>query len=210
MREELQTIYTERLMLPGDDPSVADFLSRYNEESWRHYHTLTHIEQMTHFLLEREEYIADMPTVLLATLGHDVVYDPKLGGGQNEEQSAALTLEAFADKQPAERMRKASAYILATVSHQWNGSDGDLGYFLDADMSILAAESEVFDAYDAAIGQEYSYVDPDLFRKKRGLFLAEWSDEAKVIFAVPEIRDELEHKAKANLARTLLIYETKL
>ncbi len=206
MREELQTIYTERLMLPSDDPSVADFLGRYEEEPWRHYHTLTHIEQMTHFLLMREGRIADIPTVLLATLGHDVVYDPTVGDGQNEEQSAMLTLETFAGKQPAERLRKASAYILATASHQWKGSDHDLGYFLDADMSILAAEPDVFDAYDVAIAQEYAHVDPELFRKGRAVFLAEWADEQKVIFAVPEIRAELEDQAKANLSRTLASY----
>lgn len=209
MREELQIIYTDRLMLPGDDPGVADFLRRYEEEPWRHYHTLAHIEQMTHFLLDRETSIADMPSVLLATLGHDVVYDPTVGDGHNEQLSAVLTLESFADKQPAERLRKASAYMLATISHQWNGSDRDLGYFLDADMSILAADPDVFDAYDEAIAQEYAHIEPDVFRKGRAVFLAEWAEDEKAIFAIPEIRDELEHKAKANLARTLLHYESK-
>lgn len=51
-----------------------DVFGRYNELH-RYYHTLTHIEDIYRQLTERQQ--ADNQALLLATIYHDVIYDPQ-------------------------------------------------------------------------------------------------------------------------------------
>ncbi len=186
---------------------AESLLDRYQTEPWRYYHTELHIAEMTSFLLDRTDRLSDQSSVLIATLGHDAIYIPQLGGGNNESLSAQLTVDLFKEDLPIEKLEKVSKYILATASHEWDGVDADMGYFLDADMSILAAEPAAFDEYDEKIRLEFSFVPTEVFCEKRGEFLRAWSSDDKIIFSMPDVRDELEDRAKENLARKLEEYK---
>src|SRR5690606_22910677 len=117
----------------------------------------------------------------LAALYHDAVHVP--GRGDNEARSAALAREAIARWLPDAGLDAGhvARLVLLTAKHG-TLAPADLGHdalaadrrnFLDCDMAILGAPPAVFDAYDAAIAEEYRGVVPGwLYRFRRRRFLA--------------------------------------
>lgn len=77
----------ERLARLGVDPVV---LNHYREPH-RFYHTLEHLDDVWQ-QLENRGY-SDNDVLLLATIFHDIIYDPR--SGTNEEDSARYFNETF-------------------------------------------------------------------------------------------------------------------
>jgi predicted metal-dependent HD superfamily phosphohydrolase len=144
--------------------------------------------------------------VFLALLYHDAVYEA--GRKDNEALSAELAQTAIARwlsdaNVDAERV---AALIRMTARHgHWAGEPltHDEALFLDCDMAILAAEPARFDAYDAAIAQEYRGKLPAwMFRHYRRRFLRGLL-AAPRIFVSDWFHDRCDAAARANLARCL-------
>jgi predicted metal-dependent HD superfamily phosphohydrolase len=144
--------------------------------------------------------------VFLAALFHDAVYVP--GRSDNEAQSAELAAQALDTFLPRQGLDLTliQDLILLTARH---GSlspadvDRDAALFLDCDLAILAADPQRFDAYDAAIAQEFRSVTPTfLYRFHRKRFL-------KRLLAAPRLflsdffHHRLDARARANLRRAL-------
>ena len=82
-------------------------------------------------------------------------------------------------------------------------ADADAALFLDCDMAILAAAPERFDAYDAAITQEYRGKLPAwMFRHYRRRFLRGLLDAPR-IFLSDYFHTRCDAAARANLRRCL-------
>lgn len=128
--------------------SVFDDLCRRYAEPSRFYHTRVHIENLlvvTHTLRALVPS-ADWPAVQFAVWFHDAVYDTRTG--DNEEQSARLSVGALAKLNVAETtIEKTARLILATKTHTVDDADAAGAVLLDADLAILGVDENEYDAY---------------------------------------------------------------
>lgn len=161
-----------RLGLP--DRVCATIVERYGEAQ-RHYHTLRHIDLMLGQLPTGHAFAREME---VATLFHDIVYDPTRP--DNEEQSLE-TFRAVADTIVVDA-ELVAAMILATKSHHFLPEDaaGDraINILLKADLSILwHPDPEVYAWYAAGVRQEYGFVPEEQFRAARMRILTGLRDD---------------------------------
>lgn len=155
----------------------------------RAYHNFGHVQA----LLQHHRDVAAGPgwrqprEVALAMLYHDAVYEA--GRGDNEARSAMMARAAIARWLPdagvdAERV---AALIELTARHgrlRGDELDADAALFLDADMAILGAPPDVFDAYDRGIAEEYPGKVPGLlFRLNRRRFLKGVLAQPRIFFS---------------------------
>lgn len=146
-------------------------------------------------------------------------------GGDDETTPRACTLFDFA-------VDWVGRYILSTKSHSatingenaddvdvFGNSRGMLNHltryfsrhmlaFLDADMAVLAKESEAYDAYAGLIRKEYIHVPRDVYCQKRAEVLESFlvdpmTGKTKFIFATDAMRTSYELKAKDNLQKEI-------
>lgn len=155
----------------------------------RAYHNFGHVQA----LLQHHRDVVAGPgwrqprEVALAMLYHDAVYEA--GRGDNEARSAMMARAAIARWLPdagvdAERV---VALIELTARHghvRGDELDADAALFLDADMAILGAPPDVFDAYDRGIAEEYRGKVPGfLFRLNRRRFLKGVLAQPRIFFS---------------------------
>lgn len=168
---------------------LDDLLRRYGEPH-RSYHNLFHIEWL--FSALEPHPIAEQAALELAVWFHDAVYDTTRD--TNEEESAELarrTLEPF-DPELAHRV---SDMVLATKTH--HSDDPATQLLLDADLSILGAESAVYQRYSRAIRQEYAWLPPEAYRAGRLRVLRSFLSRPRIY--VTQAFGGLEEAARANL-----------
>jgi len=135
-----------------------EVFERYNEPH-RFYHTLTHIEDIYRQLQERQ--LDGNETLQLATIYHDVIYDPK--SSTNEEDSARYFNETF--KGDDELKQEVSTIILDTKSHQ---STTELSaIFCELDLDILNRPLAQLMEYEQQIFKEFQFVDFGIYKAKR-------------------------------------------
>jgi predicted metal-dependent HD superfamily phosphohydrolase len=180
---------------PPADDIANDLIKRWSEPH-RHYHTLVHLE---HCLREIDALAFESkPIAELAAWFHDAVYVTQPGAA-NEKESADLARNALTSLgiDPT----RICAIVIATEKHASSGDrDGDL--FLDVDMCILGQDDATFDAYEAGVRAEWSWVPDPIFRQKRGEFL-EMLLARDVIFLTDVMRSRYEAKARANMERSI-------
>ena len=178
---------------PGADRLGRDLLERWREPH-RHYHTVEHLAAMLAIVGER-------PAVELAAWFHDAVYDPR--AGDNEEASAALAeRELGAAGAPPAQVAEIARLVRLTATHDPAPGDRGGALLCDADLAILAADPARYDAYAAAVRQEYAHVPEDAFRAGRAAVLRRLLDRDALYLTVPE-RARWEAAARANVAREL-------
>lgn len=167
-------------------------------ENGRFYHTLSHV----HHVLTTVETLepAPSPALQLAAWLHDVIYDPRRS--DNEAASAAFArrlLRRWA--QPQALVQRVSALILATKTHA-AGDDWETAVLLDADLAILGAEWETYQAYARAIRREYHFVSPEAYRSGRVAVLQRFLQRPH-IYQTPQFLAHRETAARANLRREI-------
>lgn len=181
---------------PAQGAAFADLVRRYSDPV-RHYHTLDHIRAVldTVALLSPD---ASLPLWLAAWL-HDAVYDPR--AADNEERSADLARSMLPSLNVAgEAIEETARLILLTRRHETDPADVSGQVLLDADLAILAAPGEQYDAYAAAIRREYAWVSDGDFRAGRRRILEAFLARPR-IYHTPAMRQQGEARARANLAR---------
>lgn len=169
----------------------------------RAYHSFAHVQEVL-------RHLATVPSwtrpneVFLAALFHDAVYVP--GRKDNEAKSADLAAEAIATFLPRAGLDVAYVRQLIDLTAKHGAvtpPDPDAAHFLDADMAILGSDPATFDAYDAAIAEEYRPVtNALLYRLGRRRFLSKLLDAPR-IFHSPHFHERLDAAARANLRRAL-------
>jgi predicted metal-dependent HD superfamily phosphohydrolase len=119
----------------------------------RHYHNLSHIEDCLDALARVENLsAADREILSEAIWWHDVVYDATRS--DNEELSAQLAeRHVRADLRP-----EVGRLIRLTKTHDVRPDDRLGAILISIDLSILGAEPARYDAYAAAIRQEFIHV----------------------------------------------------
>lgn len=198
------------LVLPTVDGSFLDEAMRERLASLyragdRHYHGISHIEDLLELADTHADLVADRQAMEAAIWFHDAILDTRRG--DNEARSAELAREWLKGRAPGERIEAAAAMVEATASHAIPPSAStarkqDIALFLDMDLSILGAPPERFDAYEAAVRREYAWVPEEAWRKGRSEVLRRFLDRP-AIYATDRFRRMLEDSARANIVRSL-------
>lgn len=189
--------------------SGADIVSRLWTEvetayngSGRFYHNLAHLENMIVELEPVRSGISHYPLLLLSVFYHDIVYSAT--STSNEEKSAELAVKRLRGLQLSENnILQVKEQILATKRHQLSVDD-DTNYLLDADLSVLGQEWNVYLQYTKQIRQEYA-IYPDLLYKPGRKKVLKHFLAFDVIFKTPYFIDKYEACARENLEKELMM-----
>ena len=169
-------------------------MSAYCSKS-RHYHDLTHIEQMLEVATEVDCQIEDKTAFYFAIWFHDAVQ--KIG-----RDSEALSAE-FAAKQlsklhvPEDFVNKVQELILATKHGEHLNLSGDLALLVDIDLSILGSKPEHYFRYANNCRKEYK-IPNAIYRSGRKSFLKGFLSQTH-IFYTEVFRKLFEQQARQNL-----------
>ncbi|MBD8080922.1 hypothetical protein IC610_00640 [Chryseobacterium sp. GCR10] len=162
----------------------------------RHYHNLEHLENIFSELEEVKTEIIDFDILAFSVFYHDVIY--KATTKDNEEKSAEFAVSSLKKMKLSEtQLEKISEQILATKKHEFS-RDEDTNYLIDADLSILGAERDVYKYYIENIRKEYSVYPDFLYKPGRKKAMQHFLEFA-FIFKTEYLRDKYEMKARENI-----------
>jgi predicted metal-dependent HD superfamily phosphohydrolase len=184
---------------PDDEIAAAGrALSDRWAEPHRRYHTTSHLQTVLSNVDTLAPQAADPDLVRLAAWFHDAVYDPR--ASDNEEASAELAAGVLGRLGvPAENVAEVRRLVLVTAGHAVDPDDRNGAVLCDADLAILAGSAEAYDAYAAAVRQEYAHVPDELFRVGRATVLRQLLELPSLYRIMPG----WEPRARANLEREL-------
>ncbi|MFT3796127.1 hypothetical protein [Flavobacterium sp.] len=176
-----------------------EIFTKYSEPK-RHYHTITHLENLIKDLTSVKKSITDWETMLFAAFYHDLVY--KATNSTNEEESAKmaqdrLTLIGF----PPERIAACYAMILATKNHE-PSTDPDTNLLLDADLAILGQKQDDYQLYAENVRKEYSIYPDFIYNNGRKKALQHFLD-MESIYKTDHFIAKYEKQARINIANEL-------
>lgn len=191
------------------DAATKDELRELYQAGDRHYHGIRHIEALLGLLERHRGFISDPDAVEAAIWFHDAIYDSRRK--DNETASAALAAVRLAGKVDPARLDRIVAMIEATAAHRLEGfGDDDAGrdaaLFLDMDLSILGARADMFDAYEAAVREEYGWVSDADWRSGRAAVLKTFLERPRLYFT-DTFAAEFEAQARANIERSIRALE---
>lgn len=170
------------------------------ERPTRDYHNWNHVEACLHELDDVRSLCADADAVEVAIWFHDCIYD--VHRHDNEQRSADMAAELLAEcAVPAPLIAEVQRLVLAT-KHNAAPDWGDGELMVDIDLAILGKPTEMFDRYEQAIRQEYTFVAEPLFRQGRSKILQSFLDRPS-IYLTDSFRARYEAAARANLSRSI-------
>jgi predicted metal-dependent HD superfamily phosphohydrolase len=180
---------------PSDDAFAA--LERQYSAPGRHYHTLAHLDAVL-ATFDELRHLAPNPDVAeLALWLHDVVWEPM------RDDCEARSVQWGTDHLPLAALPPGRlADLLLETRHLAAASvSPDAAVVRDADLSVLAADDPVFDAYEHAVRAEHAMLPSAQFHAGRARILADFASRQPLFFTpVMQLR---EPRARANLTRAL-------
>lgn len=161
------------------------------------YHDLRHLGEVLDRIddLDRAGAVFDRVPVVLASWFHDAVYDARADA---EERSAALAEARLPDPPAAEVAR----LVRMTAHHQAFPDDLNAAVLSDADLAILAASPERYEAYTRDVRTEHPHLPDPEFRAGRRLVLADLL-AGPSLFHTAQGRAAWEQRARANVSAEL-------
>src|SRR5262245_5887447 len=190
----------------GHDELLQRFLVHLREPH-RHYHTPTHVMWVVRHLDALTDALrddvasagVDLRALRWAALYHDAIYDPR--AGDNEARSAELAVRHASELgwEPA-RHTVVHRLILATAGHRAHTLDEAI--LVDADLAILGADANDYEAYVHGVRGEYVHVDDAGWRQGRSDVLRRLLG-ADPLFSTEPMRAARESRARANMTAEL-------
>lgn len=186
----------------GFEPDVInalweDLKKTYTRKS-RHYHNLTHLEEM---IAEYDIYYNELSfpdEVLYAIFYHDYIY--KATSKKNELKSAEYAIEIL-PKNAKINAALVFDMICATKLHEQNKVE-DINWLIDFDLKVLSKDWEDYVVYFTQIRKEYKIYPDMLYKPGRKKALQHFL-ENEFVFQTEEFRSKYELKAKANIKREI-------
>lgn len=179
---------------------LLDELVKKYSGSGRHYHNWRHIQTLLNFSEKYTGQLVDHDVVDFAIFYHDAIYN--VLRKDNEQRSAAMAAERLPKLGiPAGKIEQVRIFIEATQSHempQGVAIASDLEFFLDFDMSVLAADRELYRLYKDQVRKEFRLIPAALYRPGRKKFL-QTCLQSRSIFKSTEFKSRYEAQARANL-----------
>lgn len=189
--------FSQRLNAKNSD-RVWQWIKAAYLEPHRYYHNLNHLY---HCFQELDAIPGQhLPEIELALWFHDIAYQthPPM---ENELESSKIAINAIGVMNlPNGYCPLVDMMIMATKNHK-NDID-NYSLMLDIDLSILGQSSEIFQAYDQQINQEYQWVPLELYNKTRADILQNFLN-SPMIYKTDLMRDKYEAQARMNLEETI-------
>jgi predicted metal-dependent HD superfamily phosphohydrolase len=190
----------------GDAAEAGRWLLDAYSAQGRAYHNLDHLAHcLAQFDAVRAQ-AADPVVAELAIWFHDSVYDPDRADNEQRSADWARSVLAFLGAEPG-LIAAVQTIVLATRHVEVSDSDdgprvADAGLVADIDLSILGQPSEIFEAYERAIREEYRHVHDEGFRTARAGILSRLLERQR-IYSTLAFRARYETSARANLRRSI-------
>lgn len=178
-------------------------LVRHYTVPHRYYHNLDHIQALLRLFVLYQNNLEGKEVVLFSIFYHDVIYLP--GRGDNEYQSALAAKKALEQiGVPPDQIEEVQFYINSTSGHKVSPSAvRDLKFFIDFDLSILAAEQDLYKDYLLKIRKEYSFLPTEHFALGRKAFVQH-------LLSQPHIFYTEEFQAMESMARKNMQWELEM
>lgn len=176
---------------------VFDQLVAAYRDPSRHYHTKAHIAACLAELERYRSFSTRPDEIAIAIWFHDAVYDTHRA---DNEALSAVWAESYLTSVgvDAEAITRISEMILATKTH--DAQNADTALMVDIDLHILGAPTQIFEAYDRAIRQEYHWVPKTEYREQRAQILQGFL-QREFIYKTMALREQYEAQARQNLQR---------
>lgn len=191
----------------GVRQEYAFLLKRYGGSS-RYYHDLSHINHLLYLADKFKQHLKEKEVVVFSIFYHDIVYS--VVRKDNEARSAAIAEKRLARLNlPQEKIQAISEFIKATQTHiipEGAPHAGDLAWFLDFDMAILAEPWSRYERYAQQVRKEYRIYPDMLYNPGRKKFLQNTIASGHV-YHTDWFREHHEAAALANMERELEWYK---
>lgn len=179
---------------------IPSLRARYDAKG-RAYHNWAHILALLGHFERHMTAMHDPRAVEIALYYHDVIYVP--GSRTNERDSAKVMVEEISSRASQSEVSRAETIILATEAHtvpEGIASDlaADCALFLDMDLAILGSQPTEFEAFDAAIREEFSMVPDEIFFPRRKSAMAAFLQRER-IYLTDRFHDRFDAQARNNL-----------
>lgn len=198
-----QAFKTQLVLLAGDDQLIEQLWNEIKSSytaSGRHYHNLSHLDQLLTELSPLKNNIHDWQTLVFSIAYHDIVYNTLKH--DNEEKSAELARDRLALLPTTSLQRdKCASQIMATKKHSLS-DDHDINLFTDADLAILGAAPDRYHQYAKEIRQEYKFYPALIYKPGRQKVLQHFL-HMPAIYKTDFFRHKYEEQARANLVQEL-------
>jgi predicted metal-dependent HD superfamily phosphohydrolase len=206
--DTLRLAWEDLCLRYSDDKELIDRYFNEIERRYtaprRHYHSLRHILSLIEFCGQYDSMLIDPQVVQFSIFYHDIIYN--VLRKDNELRSAKLAAKRLtALKVPAFTIEQVKLFIEATKTHAVTAAVtnvNDLQFFLDFDMSVLAARPSTYRAYAIGVRREYRIYPDKLYYAGRKQFLQHCL-QAEFIFQTATFRKTYEPQARENIAREL-------
>jgi len=200
-----EQVFKEQVARVTDQQEMIENLWTEVEKKYskpgRHYHTLSHLEDLLLQLSAIKDSISDWQTLIFAIAYHDIIYDPLKHN--NEEKSAQVAFERLSGlSASANQRQKCYWQIMATKHHQLSDDD-DTNFFTDADLAILGYDEDRYTQYCSQIRKEYKLYPDFVYKGGRQKVLRHFL-QMKHIYKTDYFRDKYEQQARENLNTELL------
>nr|WP_294926314.1 hypothetical protein [uncultured Flavobacterium sp.] len=199
---DLQQTYTELLLeigFPENDihQNWLDLEKAYLKKS-RHYHNLTHIQDMIYSYEKYSDQLQFPNEVLYSIFYHDYIY--VCSKKDNELKSAEYTIKILPKNAKLDSKMVFDA-IVATQLHQ-NNEIEDINWLIDFDLKVLARDWDDYKIYFEQIRKEYRIYPDFLYKPGRAKALKHFL-ENEFIFQTDEFRKLYEEKARINIEKEI-------
>ncbi|WP_338748021.1 hypothetical protein [Janibacter alittae] len=185
---------------------ATDLLDRWLEDH-RSYHDAVHLAEVLAALDElsdegelpgRDRHLAG-----LAAWFHDAVYDAGVAAGANEEASAQLAEDHLGRLGLKEEdIARVAQLVRESATHEMSTDDPATKAFHDADLWILAAPAERFDAYCHQVRLEYRQVRAADYARGRIAVLTPFATRDR-LYLTDHAHEHWTGRARVNLAREI-------
>ena len=183
--------------------AVRDELIALYGEPHRRYHTMAHIQDCLAQVAASTDFTDEQRALMDAAIWfHDAIYDPTRH--DNEAESARLAVERLsAEGASPAFIAEVGRLILLTAGHRVEDGDRLGARLVSIDLSILGADPERYDAYAAAIRQEYAHVPEPAYRAGRAGVMARFLESPR-LYADPAWAARYEVRARENITREIV------
>jgi predicted metal-dependent HD superfamily phosphohydrolase len=192
-------ILINRLSLACDPRDYQTLATMLNEPG-RAYHNASHIVDCLSQLEACETDCENTDEVEFAIWLHDAVYDPRRT--DNEAKSAGLASSILHEGNASPSMIADVRRLILATKYDALPKQSDERLITDIDLSILGRDEPVYDRYEAAIRDEYSWVPWDVYRSKRIEVLESFLARDR-IYSTSWFFDRYESQARHNLRRAI-------
>lgn len=169
----------------------------YSKKS-RHYHNLTHLEEMMACFETHKSQLQSPNEVLYSIFYHDIVY--KSTRKDNEQKSAEWALDILPEQATINR-QLVFDMILATKNHIGNGNE-DIKWLIDFDLRVLAKDWDDYQRYFQQIRKEYSIYPDFLYNPGRKKALEHFLN-APSIYQTQTFKRLYEAQARENIEKEI-------